>query len=62
MSASFDKLRLHTMINDRAIISLVVSVPLLLFIRGYFSDMTQKIVWVLLFIYFIVSLKDNKKI
>ena len=62
VSASFDKLRLHTMINDRAIISLVVSVPLLLFIRGYFSDMTQKIVWVLLFIYFIVSLKDNKKI
>lgn len=46
----------NEMISIRSIMAMTFSISLLLFVRGYFTDMVQKTVWVLLAFYFIQKL------
>lgn len=55
INALLESLKMNKNINNNTILSLVLAVSMLLFIRGYFSDMVQKIVWLLVFAYFMTN-------
>ena len=47
-------------INVKNVFSLIMAISLLLFIRGYFADMVQKLVWIMLMVIFLSTFVIEK--
>lgn len=45
----------------KKILAVIIGIYLILFIRGYFSDFVQKIVWLYLFVYLINKFSFKKE-
>lgn len=61
INASLENIKTNRIISDNTVLSLMLAVSMLFFIRGYFSDMSQKIIWQLVFMYFVIRYAKKKE-
>lgn len=61
ITGSLENLKTNKIISKNTVLSLMFAVSMLPYIRGYFSDMSQKIIWLTVIMYFVVRCVRGRK-